>query len=131
MTDILVDHDVEGQAALLLGTLIAEGWLELVAIEFVTFAELDLPVTSSDRAVWRLVQSRQMLLLTNNRNMDDEDSLELTIREESTGASVPVLTIGTIDRMTEPDYRRRCAARLVEIVLYLEDYLGAGRIFIP
>jgi hypothetical protein len=129
--EILVDHDMEGQADLLLGTLIAEGWLELVAIEFVTFADLELPVTSSDRAVWRLVQSRRMLFLTNNRNMDDEDSLELTIREESTSASVLVLTIGSIDRITEPDYRRRCAERLVEIVLYLEDYRGTGRIFIP
>lgn len=72
-----------------------------------------------------------MLLLTNNRNMDDADSLELTIREESNSLSLPVLTIGAIDNMVESSYRRRCAERLVEVALYLEDYLGTGRVYIP
>lgn len=131
MTTILVDHDTEGHADLLLGTLVVEGWLDLDPLVFVTFADLGLPMTSSDRTVWRLAQSQRMLLLTNNRNMDDVDSLELTIREESTGVSLPVLTVGDIDRMVEPEYRARCAERLVEIALYLGNYLGTGRILIP
>ncbi|MGD9892486.1 MAG: ACP S-malonyltransferase [Dehalococcoidia bacterium] len=131
VTTILIDHDIEGQAELLLGTIVAEGWLELDPLEFVTFADLDLPVTTPDRVVWRLAQSRQMLLLTNNRNMNDADSLERTIREESTARTLPVLTIGSKDAMFELEYRQRCAERLVEIVVYLENYLGTGRIFIP
>ena len=131
MTIILADHDIEGHASILLSTLEAEGWLDLDSFEFVTFAELGLPVTTSDRVVWRLAQSRQMLLLTNNRNMDDADSLELTIREESNSLSLPVLTIGAVDHMVDSSYRRRCAERLVEVALYLEDYLGTGRVYIP
>ena len=33
--------------------------------------------------------------------------------------------------MTEQTYRDACATRLLDIVLYPEDYVGAGRLFIP
>ena len=46
---ILVDHNVEGQATLLLGTLAADGWLELVPLRLVTFAQVGLPINSTDR----------------------------------------------------------------------------------
>ncbi len=72
-----------------------------------------------------------MLLLTGNRNMDGEDWLEQTLREENTSTSLPVITISRIDSLRERAYRLRCARRLVEIVLYLEQYRGVGRLFIP
>jgi hypothetical protein len=58
-----------------------------------------------------------MLLLTANRRMQGEQTLEHTIREENTPTSFPVLTIGNADRMLEKAYRERCAIRLIEIVL--------------
>jgi hypothetical protein len=122
---------MEGHAALLRGTLAAEGGLELVPLRFVTLSDLGLPVTSTDRAVWRRAQAEQMLLLTNNRNMDDEHSLVRTMREGSTLASLPVITVGSLDRLMQQDHRRRCAERLAEIVLDLYRYLGTNRIFIP
>jgi hypothetical protein len=128
---ILVDHNMEGQAALLWNTLVADSWPDLVPLALATFGESGLSSRSSDREVWRFAQSRHMLLLTNNRNMDDADSLELTIREESTPASLPVLTVGNLDRINESEYRRRCAERLVDIVLDLDRHLGTGRLFIP
>ncbi len=72
-----------------------------------------------------------MLLLTDNRSMKEQDSLEQTIREENTPTSLPVLTIGSVDRLDERVYRERCVERLLEIGLNLDDYLGTGRIFIP
>lgn len=59
------------------------------------------------------------------------DSLEQTIREENTSASLPVLTIGSLDRFSDREYREQCAVRLVDILLDLENYRGVGRIFIP
>ncbi len=100
-------------------------------MQLVTFAEVNLPVTSSDRVVWRFVQEQDMLLLTDNRNRKGRDSLERTIQEESMPSSRPVLTIGNLGRVGEHGYRQRCAERIVEIVLDLHGYLGAGRIFIP
>ena len=55
----------------------------------------------------------------------------LVDHEENTSSSLPVLTIGSSDRMDESGYRKRCAIRLVEIVLDLEIYLGSSRLFIP
>ena len=63
--------------------------------------------------------------------MEGFDSLEQTIREENTTISLPVLTIGDFDRITERAYREDCAARLLEIAVYLDDYRGVGRLFIP
>jgi hypothetical protein len=131
MITVLADHNIEGQALLLWGTLGAAGWLELVQMRLVRFAEVGLAHDSTDRAVWRFAQANQMYLLTDNRNMEADDSLEQTIRDENTERSLPVLTIGRVDRMTEHSYRDTCAARLLDIVLYPEDYVGAGRLFIP
>jgi len=131
MMTVLVDHNMEGQAVLLWGTLAAEGWLELVPLQLVTFPEVGLSFESSDRVVWRFAQSQRLLLLTDNRSMKGTDSLEQTIREENTSSALPVLTIGSVGRLDEREYRERCARRLAEIVLDLEYYLGSGRVFIP
>jgi len=96
---ILVDHDIEGQVLLLWGALAAEGWLEICPLRLVTFVQVGLPVNSSDRTVWRFAQAQGMILLTHNRNMKGEDSLERTIREENAPTSLPVLTIGRVEHV--------------------------------
>ena len=127
----LIDRNLEGYAIQLLGTLVSQGWLELFSIRFMMFDEAELAVDSSDRAVWRFAQDNQMILLTANRRMKGIDSLEQTIREENTSTSLPVLTIGSLDRFSDREYREQCAVRLVDILLDLENYRGVGRIFIP
>lgn len=127
----LSDHDIEGYVQLLWGTLASVGWLDLIHLELTTFREIDLPVNSDDREVWRFVQANRYILITNNRNMKDETSLECTIREENQLNSLPVLTIGNAERMADLAYREQCADALVEISLDLEKHLGRGRIYIP
>ena len=131
MITVLADHNIEGQATLLWSTLATSGWLDLDLLHLMTFADAGVPLASSDRAVWRFVQAHGMLLLTGNRNMDDADSLEQTIREENHPAALPVVTIGNLDRMVERSYREACVDRLIEIGLYLDNYRGVGRIYIP
>jgi hypothetical protein len=131
MITVLVDHNMEGQAILLWGALAAEGWLDLVPLRLLTFGEVGLPFDSDDRTVWRFVQAQRMLLLTDNRSMKGPDSLEQTIREEPTSTTLPVITIGSLDRLDEQAYRERCATRLVEIALDLDAYVGVTRLFIP
>ncbi len=72
-----------------------------------------------------------MILLTANRSMKGKNSLEQVIREENAPYSFPVLTIGNVDRIDDRDYRNRCADRIVEVVLDIEQYMGVGRLFIP
>ena len=72
-----------------------------------------------------------MTILTANRNMKGEDSLEQVMREENTENSFPVLTIGNLDHLSEAEYRERCAERLIEIAVDIDNYKGVGRLFIP
>jgi Domain of unknown function (DUF5615) len=130
--NFLIDHNLRGHAVVLLGSLTANGWLDLLSIRFILFEEVGLPIDSDDRMVWQLAQSNQMILLTANRSMKGKNSLEQVMREENTSTSLPVVTIGNIDRLlAEPGYRERCVNRLVEIVVDIEDFRGARRIFIP
>jgi hypothetical protein len=130
--NFLIDYNLQKYAAILLGRIANDGWLDLIPIRFIFFNDIDLPIDSNDRFVWRLSQENRMILLTANRNMKGEDSLEQVLREDSTIDSLPVITIGNLDRFSkEPSYRSRCADRIIDIVLNIEDYMGVGRIFIP
>jgi hypothetical protein len=128
----LIDHNLEGHAEILLGTIAGQGWLELLPIQFVTFKEINLPIDSSDRIVWRLAQTSQMILLTANRSMKGEESLEQVLREENTAKSLPVVTIGDAKRLlADRTYRNLAANRIIEITLDMETWMGTGRVFVP
>jgi hypothetical protein len=128
----LIDHNLEGHAEILLGTIAGQGWLELLPIQFVTFKEINLPIDSSDRIVWRLAQTSQMILLTANRSMKGEESLEQVLREENTAKSLPVVTIGDAKRLlADRTYRNLAANRIIEIALDMETWMGTGRVFVP
>lgn len=127
----LIDHNIEGQATLLWSAILIQGWLDLTIVSFTTFEEAGLAIDSRDRYVWRFAQENKMIILTANRSMGGEDSLEETIRDENEIDSLPVVTIANVDRMNERQYRELCAERLVDILLDLDNLLGVGRIFIP
>ncbi len=129
--NFLIDYNLRGQAPLLWGTIAAEGWLELMSICFVGFEEVGLLENSSDRLVWQVAQTNQMIIVTANRNMKGDDSLEQVIREDNTMRSLPIVTISNKERLDEQIYRERCASRLVEILFDIENYMGVGRIYIP
>lgn len=129
---LLVDHNLRGHSVLLAGSILRGGWLDWVSIQFITFETINLPIDSDDRTVWRLAQLNQMILLTANRSMKGENSLEQVMREEMTSDSLPVVTIGDADRLLSISaYRERCSVRLVEIVLDINSYRGVRRLFIP
>ncbi len=128
----LIDHNLGGHAEILLGNIASQGWLELLPIRMVTFKEINLATHSNDRIVWRLAQANQMILLTANRSMKGNNSLEQVIREENTADSFPVITIGDADRfLADRVYRNRCVDRILEILLDIETWMGVGRLFIP
>ncbi|MCU0534811.1 MAG: ACP S-malonyltransferase [Hydrococcus sp. Prado102] len=101
----LIDHNnIEGQSKRLWETIRDEGWLELVDIRFTTFEEVQLAIDSSDLVVWRFAQENKMLVLTANRKMKGENSLEKTIRNENRVDSLPVITIGNVNKINERAY---------------------------
>ncbi len=128
---ILVDHDIEGKTRWLWNTLRTDGWLELYSLRMILFSDVGLAINSTDRDVWRFAQKNNMILITGNRNMENENSLEQTLRDENTSECLPVLTISRAGRLDERLYRQKCIEKIMEIAVYLEDYLGTARIFIP
>ena len=76
-------------------------------------------------------QQHRLLLITSNRNKEDEVSLEATIERENRPLSLPVITLSRANRLAFPDYRQQAALKLAEIIIYLNNYLGVGRIYIP
>ena len=112
--------------------LIKQGWTAFIDLRVFTFEDLRLPIDSSDRVVWQTVQKRQLLLLTANRRMIGEDSLEQVLREENSKTSLPVVTVADPDQFLQSAaYRQCCLNRLIDIVLDVDNLLGTGRLFIP
>ncbi|MGP1382958.1 MAG: hypothetical protein ACTS2F_05315 [Thainema sp.] len=73
-----------------------------------------------------------MVLLTANRSMKGEESLEQVLREENTSESWPVITIGDPNRFLDDRvYRNHCVDRILEILIDAENFMGAGRLFVP
>lgn len=131
MITILIDHNIEGHVLRVWDAFQAQGWSDVISLRMLTFDAVDLAFGSSDRDVWRFAQAQSMVLLTANRNMNEADSLEQTIREENVPTSLPVLTLGNPSRITQRVYREAVALRLAEIAMELDRYLGMGRIYIP
>lgn len=117
---------------MLANVLSQQGWTEFIPVEVVAFDEVNLAMESSDREVWRTAQKHQLVLVTANRRMVGDDSLEQVLREENTVESLPVLTLSNADKFkNDSAYRDRCVDRIVDILLDLENLLGSKRLFVP
>jgi hypothetical protein len=128
---ILLDHDIEGHAKYLQAGLRETGWDSDLSIEFVRLHDLALSEEASDQDIWRFAQQHRLLLITSNRNQENETSLQATIERENTPEALPVLTLSQANRLLLSDYRQQAAHKLAEVIMYLENYLGVGRIYIP
>jgi hypothetical protein len=128
---ILLDHDLEGQAPFLEAGWRETGWDQYLPLEFRRLRDLNVPDNATDQEVWRYVQRGYFLLLTNNRNREDETSFQATIERENRRDSLPVITVSDKDKLVFPAYRQQAAHKLAAIIIYLENYLGVGRVYIP
>jgi len=132
---IITDVNIEGQWAVLLRLLRQEEWAAFWAhlgLRVVSFADLGLPANSADLLVWQRCQDEELVLLTGNRNNEGPESLEATIRTLGTPASLPVFTIGTANRvLQERAYAERVVERLIDYLLDIDKYRGAGRLYLP
>ena len=109
----------------------AEIW-DSMDIELLDFSDLGLSVDDDDRTIWNMLQRKQVVLITNNRNEHGLDSLQATIKRSNTIDSLPVITISRIDNLhNDREYAMRVIAKLVEILFELDQHRGAGRLYIP
>lgn len=108
-----------------------EFW-EGLGIGAFTLADLGLAGNTRDVEVWRLCQSRGLVLITGNRNHDGTDSLDATIQSEGTPDSLPVLTIADpLELRDSRDYAEQVIERLLEYLIGIDSVRGAGRLYLP
>ena len=135
MPAIMADHDIEGQMQVLLRLLVSGEWRLLwteLAIRVESFASLGVLVDTPDGELWRLCQTRQIVLVTGNRNNEGPESLEAVIQEANTPTSLPVLTIGEPQRIFSSNmYAHQVAERLMEYFVDLDNLRGTRRLYLP
>src|SRR5262245_39500135 len=113
----------------------AEPWTDFwtgLGLVLKRFEDVGLSRTSTDIEVWRTCQAQQLVLITDNRNLDSPDSLEAVIRTHTEPNSLPVLTIGDLIKFQESRaYADRVLERLYEYLLRIDELRGVGRLYLP
>lgn len=131
---ILSDHDCEGQAEAILSRLLNDPmWNDILSPKLYRFGDVGLNISADDADVWLFCQDNGYLFITGNRSTKaGKKSLEYAIRERFTENDLPVITIGNPKRvLPDPLYRQRCADKLAETIIYIEERLGVMRLYIP
>jgi len=135
MRGLLADANIEGHIGRLLARFETDAWHELwagLSLATASFASLSLPRNISDMDLWRICQARELVLITANRNADGPDSLEASIRAFNTPDCLPVVTIADADRiLADGAYAEKVAEQLIEYLYDIENYRGAGRLYVP
>jgi len=108
-----------------------EFWIHM-NIALFTFEDVGLTPISADQDIWFCCQREQLVLLTDNRNKDSEDSLTATINTYNEAESIPVMTISNLRRFrTSKTYADRVLKKLLNNLLDIQNLLGAGRLYLP
>jgi hypothetical protein len=107
---------------------------DIYGFRLATFAELGLTRESSDRDIWTACQAHGLILVTENRNHDDPDSLEAMVQAAGPDA-LPVVTVSDKDALAaDRRYAETVAADLLEVLMDIVDldrHRGAGRVYLP
>lgn len=113
----------------------AEPWGDLwqeLELAYVTFAHVGLDHDASDFEIWHCWQREGYVLITDNRNRSAADSLEATIQSRNTELSLPVLTIGTSQRLRHSrEYAEEVVTSPLRILIDIEALRGTGRLYLP
>jgi hypothetical protein len=132
---ILTDIHMGVSTEILIGKMQSDTWIDLwsrLGLVPFAFADLGLPDNATDLVIWQRCQIEQLIFITNNRNEDTEDSLGTTIRLHNTLESLPVFTIGNLNRFrSDKTYAEDVVERLYEYLLDIDRVRGAGRLYLP
>ena len=135
MPGIMSDNDIQGHFGELLNFLESDYWREIwdsLGLTVETFETQELARDAPDIVLWQSCQQHQILLVTCNRNQEGPESLETAIRTWNEASSLPVFTLADPVRfMNSRAYADRVVERLLDCLLNLDNYRGAGRVFLP
>lgn len=135
MKGILADANIQGQVDALIERMQKEPWKLFwshLQLTYKRFEDIGLAHSDSDLMVWQACQREELVLITDNRNLDSQESLEMVIREQCKPDSLPVLTISSMRRFRESrEYAELVVEKTLEALLRIDSLRGAGRYYIP
>jgi len=131
----VADANIQGQVEYLVQRMQADAWADFwqaLGLVVGRFEDVGLSASSTDLEVWNVCQAEQLIFITDNRNLDSEDSLETTIRWNNTPESLPVFTIADMNEFrTNSSYVERVVETLYDYLLRIDDVRGTGRLYVP
>ncbi len=135
MKGLLADANIKGFVDLLVTLMQHEPWKffwDHLQLRYVQFLDFGLSVDSADELVWQTCQKNDLYLITDNRNKKAADSLETTIQNQNTPTSLPVFTIGNVQRIRHSrEYAERVVESLLQYLMQEDNIRGTGRLFLP
>ena len=135
MKIILADANVIGQVEYLVRRMQAQPWGEFwsgLDLVLQRFEDVGLDASSTDLEIWQTCQDEQLILVTDNRNRNSDDSLEAAIRNHNGPNSLPIFTISKMSRFaTSSSYVDKVVKKFYEYLIDFDSVLGAGRIYLP
>jgi predicted nuclease of predicted toxin-antitoxin system len=132
---ILADVNIQGYVDQLVFRMQAEPWKlfwDYLHLRYVHFADIGLAQSTLDSLVWAKCQQEELVLITDNRNQKDVDSLEATIQTFNSPTCLPVFTIANVSQLrASRDYADRVIDTLLDLLLRIEALRGSGRLYVP
>jgi len=103
-----------------------------MGVRYICLADIGLTTGTTDRDIWRVCQANGYYLLTDNREQTTEESLGIILENEGTPTSLPVFTIGDMNRFrNEREYAEQAVDQLLDYLFEPDSILGTRRLFIP
>ena len=135
MKGLIADANIQGHVEYLVRHMQAAAWSEFwqgLGLGLFRFEDVGLSESSSDLEVWTVCQAEQLALITDNRNLDSEDSLEAVIRQNNTVESLPVFTIADVHAFRTSDaYVERVVEALYDYLQRIDEVRGTSRLYLP
>jgi len=137
MRGLLADVNVQGHLPYLRRMLEFNQLWDILAdlkVSLATFRTLGLSPKIDDRSLWQLCQQDEWVLFTENRNLEDEDSLEATLVDSWQPGQLPVLTLASKPRFERsPEYASQVAVDIAELLFGIVqgEYRDRPRIYVP
>jgi hypothetical protein len=132
---LLADINIQGHLDLLVVLMKAEPWKlfwDHLQLEYFHFSDVDLAPDAKDSLIWETCQSKELVLITENRNSNDPDSLEATIKARNSPTRLPVLTIANVPHLrASQEYANRIIDTLIGFLLRIDALRGTGRLYLP
>jgi hypothetical protein len=137
MPGLLADVNIQGHLPYLRRRLQGLGLLDLLTeinLALVTFPDLGLDRALDDRSLWNYCQQNNWVLFTDNRNHEDENSLQATMNDSWHEGHLPVLTLANRGRFANSEaYANKVAEDVAWLLISIfdEGVRDQPRIYVP